>query len=251
MKFSLAGFFPLSGLVPCSGLMNESVTMPTAVKVWDLPTRLFHWLLLASVCGSALSVFYFENMAWHAYCGYVVLTLLLFRLAWGFTGGHWSRFASFIPSVQRSLAYLRQPDNWQQPGHNPLAAWSVWSMLIVLFMQVASGLCADDDAGFSGPVSALVSNRAVELLTFYHADIGKWILGLLIGLHLGAVLFHTFYKRQPLVRAMVSGYRLWQDRQVMFSTDNKLQRIKALGIFSFCAALVLAGVYFLEKAASG
>jgi len=231
--------------------MNESATMPTAVKVWDLPTRLFHWLLVAILCGSGLSVFYFENMTWHAYFGYGVLSLLLFRLAWGFTGGHWSRFAAFIPSVQRSLAYLRQPDNWQQPGHNPLAAWSVWAMLIVLCMQVASGLCADDDAGFSGPVSALVSNRTVELLTFYHADIGKWILGLLIGLHLGAVSFQVFYKRQPLLLAMVSGYRLWQDSNVMFSKDHNLQRIKALGLFSLCAALVFAGVYGLEKAVSG
>jgi cytochrome b len=126
-----------------------------------------------------------------------------------------------------------------------------WAMLIILFLQIASGLCADNDAGFSGPLSALVSNRTVELLTLYHADIGKWLLSFLIGQHVCAVLFHTFYKRQPLVRTMVSGYRLWQDRQVMFSADSNLQRLKALGIFSLCAALVLAGVYILEKAAYG
>jgi len=244
-------FPPLSGLVPCLALMNESEPMPTAVKVWDLPTRLFHWLLLSSLCGSGLSVFYFDNMNWHADCGYAVLSLLLFRLVWGFTGGYWSRFATFIPSVSRSLAYVRKPGEWHLPGHNPLAAWSVWAMWMVLFLQVASGLCADDDAGFSGPVTAFVSGRTVELLTRYHADIGQWLLVFLIVLHLGAVLFHTFYKRQPLVRAMVSGYRLWQDRHVMFSADDRLQRLKALGIFSLCAGMVLAAVCVLEKAASG
>jgi cytochrome b len=216
------------------------------IKVWDLPTRLFHWLLVISLCGSALSVFYLDNMNLHAYCGYAVLVLLVFRLLWGFYGGHWSRFTSFIPSVRASLAYLRQNGVWQQPGHNPLAAWSVWAMLIVLLLQVASGLCADDDAGFSGPLSAWVSSYSVELFTYYHADIGKWLLCALIGLHLGAVLFQVFYRRQDLLRAMWSGYRWWPLGNPERSSDDARLRLKALVIFSLSTALVLTGIYVLQ-----
>ena len=232
-------------------LKKKSATMPTAVKVWDLPTRLFHWLLVFSLCGSALSVFYLEDMMLHAYCGYAVSILLVFRLVWGFYGGHWSRFSSFVPSVKASLAYLRQNGVWHQPGHNPLAAWSVWAMLMVLLLQVGSGLCADDDAGFSGPLSAWVSSSSVELLTLYHADIGKWLLIALIGLHLGAVLFQVFYKRQALVRAMWSGYRLWPQGNPASSADDARQRFKALVIFAVCTALVLTGVYVLQTRVTG
>jgi cytochrome b len=221
------------------------------IKVWDLPTRLFHWLLVISLCGSVFSVFYLEDMILHAYCGYAVLVLLVFRLMWGVYGGHWSRFSNFIPSVKASLVYLRQPGAWQLPGHSPLAAWSVWAMLIVLLVQVASGLCADDDAGFSGPMSAWVSSRTVELLTFYHAEIGIWLLSALIGLHLGAVLFQVFYKRQALVHAMWSGYRFWQHGNPESSADDARQHLKALGLFSLSTALVLTGIYVLQTAGPG
>lgn len=227
-------------------LLIAPLFMPSIVKVWDLPTRLFHWLLILSLSGSLLSVFYIKNMDWHGLCGYSVLVLLLFRLFWGFAGGHWSRFSSFIPSVQQSLAYIRQPAAWQQPGHNPLAAWSVWAILLVLMCQVASGLCADDDAGFSGPLTVFVSNRNVEIFTFYHADIGKWLLCFLTGLHIAAVLFHIFYKRQPLLHAMLTGFRQLPHHSAIASDDNAWQRLKALWIFALCTALVYAAVHWLQ-----
>jgi len=209
-----------------------------------LPTRLFHWLLVSVFCSSLVSVLYFDDLALHALCGYMVLTLTLFRLVWGFTGGHWSRFSSFIPSFQRSLTFIRQPFEWTQPGHNPLGAWSVWGMLLLLMLQIFSGLCADDDAGFSGPLSVYVSNRVVSLATLYHAEIGKWLLIGLTALHVLAVFFYVLYKRQPLLRAMLTGKRHWPFPTVS-ANDNVSQRFKAVLIFLVITAVVYVGLLAL------
>jgi len=212
------------------------------VKVWDLPTRVFHWLLVVALFASVLSAVYFENLTVHAWCGYTILTLTLFRLVWGFAGGHWSRFSTFIPSVQRSLRYLRQPSEWTQPGHNPLGAWSVWAMLLLLLLQFFSGFCADDDAGFSGPLSVYIPNRFVSLATHYHTHIGKWLLFVMTVLHITAVFFYVLYKRQPLLSAMFTGERRWPIPTVS-TNDNFSLRIKAVLIFFFIAVTVYAGLH--------
>ena len=218
--------------------------MQALVKVWDLPTRVFHWLLVLTLCASALSALYLENILLHAACGYAVLNLILFRLVWGFTGGYWSRFARFIPSFQQSLVYIRDPAEWRQPGHNPLGAWSVWGLLLLLLLQVISGMTADDDAGFTGPLSAYVSHQVVNLATFYHADIGKWLLLFFTVLHITAVFIYVFIRKQALLRAMFTGLRPWPFASVS-SADSKYQRIKALLIFFLIAISVYAGLQAL------
>jgi cytochrome b len=117
-----------------------------AVRVWDLPTRLFHWILVATIAGSFVSAKIGGNaMVWHFRFGYVVATLLIFRLVWGFVGGHWSRFASFIYGPASVLRYVRgQPlgSDHFHVGHNPLGSASVFAMLAMLAIQVATGLVA-------------------------------------------------------------------------------------------------------------
>jgi len=117
------------------------------VRVWDLPTRLFHWTLALTIIGSIVTAKVGGNaMAWHFRLGYVVFALLLFRLLWGFFGGQWSRFASFFPTPARLSRYLGgRATAADTAGHNPLGALSVLAMLLVLGAQVGSGLFSDDD----------------------------------------------------------------------------------------------------------
>jgi cytochrome b len=160
--------------------------MAYRVRVWDLPTRLFHWLLVACVAG-LIATGYIGGawMGWHARIGYAVLTLLLFRIAWGFVGGHWSQFRAFLYHPGSVVAYLRgrgHPDHLV--GHNPLGAGSVFAMLLVLLAQVATGLVGDDEIAFTGPLNRFVSTSRGLAATWYHKAVGQWLLVGLIVLHL-------------------------------------------------------------------
>jgi len=217
--------------------------MKFSLKVWDLPTRVFHWALLLAVVGSAYSVWVSEDMVWHARFGYAVLVLCMFRLVWGFMGGHWSRFATFIPSWQASRQYLSSSDEDKATlGHNPLGAWSVYALLIFLLLQVASGLGSDDDIGFNGPLAPLLSSDWVSRLTNYHADVGRWVLIALIALHVLAVLFYTLVKRQGLIQTMWHGLREWPVDAVA-SVDTWPRRLGALLIV---CVIALGISFFLQ-----
>jgi cytochrome b len=127
------------------------------VRVWDLPIRLFHWTLALSVVGSIVTAKIGGNaMIWHFRFGYLVFALLAFRILWGLVGGRWSRFSSFVYAPGTVLRYLRgqsRADEHHDVGHNPLGSFSVFALLGVLALQVASGLVADDapDADWVSP----------------------------------------------------------------------------------------------------
>ena len=207
-----------------------------SVKVWDLPTRVFHWSLLLAVFGLFYSVWVAEDMVLHSRFGYAVLALCLFRLVWGVVGGHWSRFATFVPSWRQTRAYLSSsPPLAAQPGHNPLGAWSVYAFLLLLLLQVASGLGSDDDVLFSGPLTPLLSSEWVSWFTLYHAEVGKTVLLLLILVHIAAVFFYTLVKRQALIQTMWHGVRQWPVAAKP-SIDNWRSRLLALGMLGVIAA---------------
>lgn len=217
------------------------------VRVWDVPTRLFHWALALCFIGLIVtSQVGGMAMVWHFRLGYGVLTLLLFRLVWGLVGGHWSRFSTFVIGPAGIWQYLRA---WGQPndgvGHNPLGALSVLSMLLFLAVQVASGLMSDDEIAAAGPLTRFVSSAWVSNATFYHKDIGKFILLGLVVLHLGAIAFHYFRKRENLVKPMVTG-----DKSLAYpapsSRDGRPERRRAALIFLGCAALVSGAVIGLS-----
>lgn len=177
------------------------------LRIWDLPTRLFHGLLAACVIGLVISGNIGGNaMVWHFRLGYAVFTLLLFRLVWGFVGGHWSRWAQLPWQPRRLLAYLRgqaSPD--ALAGHNPLGSWSVLALLFFLALQVGTGLFSDDEIANAGPLSALVSGSWVSLATAWHKHFGKLILILLVITHLLAIAWYRWRKHQALVPAMWHG----------------------------------------------
>lgn len=214
--------------------------MSYRVRVWDLPTRLFHWLLV--VCVLALVVTAKvggDAMQWHARLGTIALALLLFRLVWGFVGGRWSQFRSFLYAPRSIGNYLRgrsHPDHLV--GHNPLGAGSALAMLLVLLAQAATGLFADDEAGFAGPLNALVSNARGLALSSYHRSVGQWLVIALVALHLVAIVYYVKKKRQVLVGPMISGDKIVA-HAAPSSRDNLASRALAAVVAVACAGLVL------------
>ena len=142
--------------------------MKKIIRVWDLPIRLFHWLLVICIVGSLISVNLGGNaIEWHAYFGYCILSLLIFRIIWGFVGSTHARFTSFFPSINSILAYL-QGKAPRVLGHNPIGAISVFALLIVLTIQATTGLFVDDEIAFQGPFAKYVSNSVVSILSEIH-----------------------------------------------------------------------------------
>ena len=175
---------------------------PNALRIWDLPTRLFHLALALCVTGAILAVKLGGNwMDWHLKLGVASLALVVFRILWGLLGPRYARFSQFVVSPLRTLNYLRQPV--KTVGHNPLGAWSVLLMLLVLGWQGFSGLFASDDILTQGPLAGLVSNAWVERLTGLH-KLNEVTVYVVIGLHLAAILLYTL-KKHGLIMPMIHG----------------------------------------------
>jgi cytochrome b len=212
------------------------------IRVWDLPTRLFHWSLLACVLALAVTgTLGGQWMNWHFRLGHAVLALLLWRIVWGLVGGRWSRFASFVYRPSSVLAYLRgQAPLAHQVGHSPMGALSVFALLTVLLVQVGSGLSSDDEIAFVGPLAQFVSGEWVRWATYYHKNWGKWILLGLVVLHLLAVAYYTWVRRARIVAAMVHGDK-WMPQAMQSSQDDVRQRSWA-GLLLLVCALASWGV---------
>ena len=225
-------------------LPRIALTAPTSVRIWDLPTRLFHGALAVLVTAAIVTAEAGGDwMAWHLRCGEAVLALLAFRWAWGFVGGRWSRFASFLPAPARLARALRgRADPRDGIGHNPLGALSVWAFLGLLTLQVATGLVADDDVDTTGPLNAHVSGRLAKRASHWHAGWGADLLFALIALHVLAIAWYSLRRREPLLRAMWSG-----DKPLPPGTppsrDDGVARLLALVL----ALAACAGVWLLLR----
>lgn len=211
--------------------------MQTTVRVWDLPTRVFHWALAACVL-ALVATAYTGAIEWHSRLGYAVLALLVFRIVWGLVGGHWSRFKTFLYTPSSVGAYLRgtpHPDHLV--GHNPLGAGSVFAMLLVLLAQVGTGLVSDDEIAFTGPLNRFVATSKGLAATWYHKQIGQWLVIGLVVLHVAAILYYLLRKKQNLVRPMLVG-----DKEVghpaASSRDDAVSRIAALVLLCLAAGAV-------------
>ena len=220
---------------------NGMVKADSKIRVWDLPTRVFHWVLALAVIASVVTAKVGGNAAvWHFRIGYLVLTLLVFRILWGLLGGRWSRFASFIYAPSTTLRYLRgqaRPDEHLDVGHSPLGAGSVFALLALLLAQVGTGLFADDEIANAGPLVKYVSSATSSLLTGWHKNFGQWLIISLIVLHIGAILFYRFRKRRDLVGPMLTGDKLLSSTTPA-SADGAGARALALFLVSVCAAAV-------------
>ena len=197
------------------------------VRIWDLPTRLFHWLLLACITALVVTAKLGGNaMNWHLILGQVALALIIFRLLWGIAGGYWSRFGSFALSPAAVVRYMRGLSHAdERAGHNPLGSLSVIAMLAVLIAQIASGLMSDDEIAFSGPLTRFVSGELISKATNYHAHWGQYLIYALVALHLLALIGYSL-KGDKLLPAMVTGDKLLKE-PVAASRDTASTRVLA------------------------
>ena len=180
------------------------------ILVWDIPTRVFHWVLVVLVIVSVVTgnVGGLKTMRIHMLSGYAILALILFRAIWGFIGNAHARFSSFVigvPSVVRYARDLVTGAARKFVGHNPLGGWSVLVMLVLLIVQAATGLCANDDIFTEGPLARRVGKRASDFLTGIHKT-NVNLLYAVIAVHVVAVIGYL-YKGDNLIRPMITGVK--------------------------------------------
>jgi cytochrome b len=171
--------------------------------VWDLPTRLFHWLLVLTLIGLYTTAkLGFEWMQWHMRLGKFMIGMLIFRVIWGFVGPRHARFINFIKGPRSIIQYLK--GGLISVGHNPMGAGMVVLMLLLLAVQVTTGLFATDDIANTGPYNSAVNHDRAEWLTGIHHKNFNLILAAIV-LHLCAIAYYTFVKKERLVPAMFHG----------------------------------------------
>lgn len=176
------------------------------IAVWDLPTRLFHWTLVALIAFAWWS----GEEEWfdlHFWSGYAILFLLIFRLLWGLFGSSTARFVRFVRGPRGVLTYLRNPKGWGAVGHSPIGALSVLALLTLIAIIVATGLVQfekEHGEWIVGPLTHLVSEDVSEGAHDLHEIVFNILLGF-IGLHIAALLFYRLVLGKKLVGPMVVG----------------------------------------------
>ena len=191
-------------------MTENPASSTTRVRIWDVPTRLVHWLIVVLLVTSWWTADS-GNLEFHRYSGYLLLGLLLFRIYWGFAGSSSARFAHFVKGPRAIARYLRS-GSAPSVGHNPLGALSVLALLLLLLIQVTLGLFAVDVDGLeSGPLSHYVSFEVGRACAKWHEtvfDVLVWV----IVLHIAAVLFYVIFKKQNLIGAMLHGHREYAEQ---------------------------------------
>jgi len=176
------------------------------MRIWDLPTRLFHWILVVLIFTSWLSA----ELNWmrvHVVSGLTILTLLLFRLLWGFIGSDTARFSHFLKSPFEALRHLmhltkREPD--LETGHNAAGGWMVLGLLGLLIVQAGSGLCANDDVLTEGPLARIVGKERSDWFTHIH-DVNFLLIEIAVALHVLAIVSYRLLKGHNLLLPMITG----------------------------------------------
>lgn len=222
-------------------LALPAVKRPEGTRVWDLPVRLFHWALAALVVISFLSGWNGGNwMVWHGRAGIAIIGLLAFRLVWGVVGSTYSRFATFVRGPAAIGAYLK--GRWCGAGHNPLGALSVLGLLGMLAFQTGTGLFGNDDISFNGPLYVLVHKETSDWIVGWHRQ-ASWLLLALVVLHLCAIGFYRFVKRDDLITPMLTGRKT-------FCVECPVTHAEGGGFRAFVLALAL-GILAAWAAAGG
>ncbi len=184
-------------------------TAPRVVLVWDFPVRIFHWLVVALVA-AAYATWRLNWMVWHGWIGYAILTLLLFRLSWGFFGGETARFSGLL-SAPRTVFhhakhwFRREPDH--QVGHNPAGGWMVVLLLALLLVETLTGVYVANDIVDEGPLTEIVPAWAADAIASSHAIVWDALLAAIV-LHVLAIAGFAAIKGQNLLRPMITGTKV-------------------------------------------
>lgn len=208
--------------------------------VWDLPLRIFHWLLVLSLGGLwATGEAGFEWLEYHMYLGYFTLGLIVFRVIWGFVGPRHARFSNFLAGPSAIWRYARglgAGTMIQTAGHNPLGGISVIVMLVLVSVQIGTGLFTSDDILYTGPYNGAVSTDLAEELSTLHAQNFNIIL-IAVALHIIAIAFYFLVKKQNLVGAMFHGKKP-ASHVPEHEAITKSEIVKAVIVIVISAALV-------------
>ena len=207
-------------------------------QIWDLPIRLFHWLLAASIPAAiATGMMGGAWIDWHGRIGLFILGLISFRVVWGFVGPRNARFASFVRGPRAVMAYLR--GEWRGVGHNPLGAWSVLALLALTAAQVGTGLFANDDIAFQGPLADLAGQDWSNRLRGVHALLKNGLIAM-VALHVAAIFFYVCVKRENLLRPMLTGRNDGHYEPEQEVSETRRDRRKGRGLIAFVLAVAVA-----------
>lgn len=213
------------------------------VRIWDLPTRVFHGALIVAVIGALVSQALGEAaMVWHFYFGYTALSLVLFRIIWGVVGSRYARFASFVRGPGAVLRYLcgaskASTSGADGLGHNPLGGWSVMAMLLVVLIQASSGLFANDDIATEGPLAQFIAKDLSDQISWVHAQVTGNLIYALIALHVLAIAHHRWRHRVDLITPMITGDKTANDAALAVNDSGRLRAL-AMVVMSLCAMAV-------------
>jgi cytochrome b len=220
------------------------------VRICDLPTRVFHWVLAAAVIGAVVTAKIGGNaMDWHMRLGLLVLALLVFRLLWGFVGGYWSRFAAFLVSPRSMVSFLRGdrgPGGRWSIGHSPLGGLSVIALLTLLIVQALTGLVADDEIATTGPLNRFVEPSWALKASAWHETGGQYLIYLLVALHIGAVLYYVRVKKVDLIGPMWHG-----DKRLAPGTPDSADGVRERAIASVLIAACLGAAWWMARLGGG
>ena len=210
------------------------------VKIWDLPTRLFHWaivlLVIAAWCSQEL-----DRMELHVLIGYTILALVIFRIIWGFIGSDTARFTQFLHSplkAFRHLSHLTRREEDREVGHNAAGGWMVLLMLLLLGIQAGTGLFANDDGNTEGPLMHFVSKAESDYLSHIHS-LNFDLIEIVVALHILAILAYAILKRHDLVRPMVTGVKSMPDGVIAPRLVSPVRAILALAVAAGLVAWVV------------
>jgi cytochrome b len=215
--------------------------MKKSSLVWDLPLRVFHWLFVATIFGSWFTIEqgYIEN---HMLLGYFALSLVIFRILWGFFGTKHSKFIEFIPTPKKLINYIlavKQGKSPYVPGHNPLGSLMVIVMILLVCLQAISGLFIDDDIFSSGPYYGALGSSVGNIMSFIHHNFFDFML-IAIGFHIFAIAFYWKVKKQNLVLPMITGKKSSE----IIKEEDKIPHSKII-LAIILALLVATFVYWL------
>ena len=183
--------------------------MKQRIRVWDIPTRIFHWTLV--VC---IGLMYYTatsgHMQWHLYIGLFLLFLMIFRIIWGFLGSETARFRNFIKGPKAIKNYITGhfSEN-EQPGHNPLGALMVIALITLVILQIVTGLFSADENSygvFDGYLKHLISDGAATTIVRIHKNL-FWIIIGFACVHVISIFLYAIIKRIDLVLPMITGYK--------------------------------------------
>ena len=243
----MAPFFVTELCLPTRNTAQEDLVVSPSdkstrrvVKVWDLPTRLFHWLLVVGIFAMWLTADVLDRLGLHMTIGFALIGLILFRMVWGVIGSDTARFAQFVRHPRHILAYLKGAYSGIWLGHNPLGALSVLALMLSIIVQLTTGLFANDQIFNEGPFSDYVTENTQDLMSLIHEINFNVLLGL-IALHLLAIAYHQFKKHEPLVQAMITGKRA-------IPADQTIQNpnLRFAGPIAFIIALAIGvGAWYL------